>query len=413
MKYAFLSLMLPGLAAFAQPGVKLIGQDASSNVFVLHTGTNFSTLEKISSEGARVFERRLGLNLGITAKLVDQESGIVVTGADGEAGVRVYSVSALDGAERFHASFDAKTIEDFAVDNFGAVYVAATNESEGFVMKFSAHGNVDARTGFSPSETGSPVRLLWDNIGGALHVMGPNATRSYVSTLHLVKGVPIPSAPSSLAGVYPVGFSIDPPVQTVNPGSPATFALRTTLRDTGGAFALTTQPVGNLVRNVITVPDAVTLTINVPLNQAPGVYRVVALLNNGDAGSASAVYIVPTHNVSYIRLYNTGTLAAGVLSPSGDPDPHYRLISSPDAACATAMVVLEPLSPIGGLAWMPINSLSRWISGRTDAINGCDPGSYRFRTDFDLSTFDPRTADIAVAVLADNAERGRQTESTP
>lgn len=223
-------------------------------------------------------------------------------------------------------------------------------------------------------------------------------------TLHSAKGGVLPGASSNnRAAVYPTGFLIEPPAQTVAPGGVARFYIRTIPRDrVHGSLNLTVEaPLPYILeRNLLEVNDAAQLTINIPANQASGIYRVVARLDGGATGIANAVFIVPFPRSTVIPVQGT---AIDRVVATGLPDPNYRLIATPDPDCATAKVVFKEQSPVGAPYWSVESSLNQWISGRPDANNGCAPGLYRYRHDFDLREFDPATANIAVAAWADNA----------
>jgi len=92
-------------------------------------------------------------------------------------------------------------------------------------------------------------------------------------------------------------------------------------------------------------------------------------------------------------LYSTGTSGEGTI------DPYYWLAASPYGSLPLYVVVTDgfPIPP-----WVANDGSSRWISrtanAQTDAV-----GLYTFRTTFDLTGFNPATANIAGQWSSDNS----------
>lgn len=103
-----------------------------------------------------------------------------------------------------------------------------------------------------------------------------------------------------------------------------------------------------------------------------------------------------------IGVYNTGVNGSGGLLPDGAVDPHYQLISSADPAFPgpNAVVVQSNAYPIP--PWVANGPNSNWIGPRTDAAVGNLPGTYIYRTTFDLTGFSPSTAEITGIWTTDN-----------
>lgn len=245
--------------------------------------------------------------------------------------------------------------------------------------------------------------LLYAENANSIAALPPALDRMDVSAGSARLKAPLASAGKLVANAYPVGLRIEPPMQGVTPGGTATFAIRTIPQNpSAGPWTLSyDSPLpGNLTRNALGVNDAVTLQIPVPANQPPGVYRIVAKLDNGLNGYASAVFIVPDPAATVIPVLGTGLTRDGILA-NGVADPNFLLVNPSDPECPTTFIVWGTY-PLGD-PWALDGGSSRWISGRPDASNGCLPGLYRFRRNLDLSDFDPATANIAVAVWGDNA----------
>src|SRR5439155_1469715 len=99
-------------------------------------------------------------------------------------------------------------------------------------------------------------------------------------------------------------------------------------------------------------------------------------------------------------LFSTGVDDShNALSP-GVPDPHYRLTVSaqstpPPPPIAATVIQNHP-------AWLANDALSSWIGPVDPGTANVAPGEYRFRTAFNLSSFDPATVQITLSVAADN-----------
>ncbi len=100
-------------------------------------------------------------------------------------------------------------------------------------------------------------------------------------------------------------------------------------------------------------------------------------------------------------LYGTGLYADLTLMGGGEVDPHYTLISYPAGSGASSTVyTLNPGYPVG--TWMEEGPNSRWVSPTLGNSALAAPGTYVFRTTFDLTGFDPSTATIDGAWAMDD-----------
>lgn len=290
------------------------------------------------------------------------------------------------------------------VDESGTRIFVAMRDS---IWMLDGGGNVVLR---GSAEVRNVVKLRFDEGTGTLFAQGTDYLASLpastLATATVFSGAAAASRSldGGLPGIYPITFRIEPQLQSVNPGGTAFFTIRGTQIEVGsGAWTVSVEsPVpGTLSRSVMTVNDAVSYQIPVPANQPPGVYRIVARLDGGANGNASAVFVVPFPNATNIDIWGTGLVREGRLA-QGQTDQHYRIVTSPDPECQTPYIA-QRVPQLIGPAWTEDGGLAQWISGRFDAITGCFAGLYRYRTDIDLRTFDPTTANIAVAVYADNA----------
>jgi hypothetical protein len=111
----------------------------------------------------------------------------------------------------------------------------------------------------------------------------------------------------------------------------------------------------------------------------------------------------PASTSGQVAIYNTGVNSPGVLAADASVDPHYTIIASADASAPgpNAYVVYSNASPIG--SWMYDGPNSKWIAPRADAGNGNAQGSYTYRTTFDLTGFNPATAQLTGQFAADDS----------
>lgn len=102
-------------------------------------------------------------------------------------------------------------------------------------------------------------------------------------------------------------------------------------------------------------------------------------------------------------LFNTGINTNGALLVSGSVDPHYQLVQSADAAFPgpAARVLNDTGFPIP--PWMPNGPDSKWLAPQASQAVGNQPGDYKYRILFDLSTLDHFTAVVTGRWSSDNA----------
>jgi hypothetical protein len=110
-------------------------------------------------------------------------------------------------------------------------------------------------------------------------------------------------------------------------------------------------------------------------------------------------------------VFNTGVDAAGRVLPGGTlGDSHFSLIVAPPGVDTRLKVWSAvsgfPVAPAG--PWLADNTSSRWIGLNTMYSSGppltpFDPGTYIFRTTFDLTGSQPSTAVLSGKWAADNA----------
>jgi YD repeat-containing protein len=104
-----------------------------------------------------------------------------------------------------------------------------------------------------------------------------------------------------------------------------------------------------------------------------------------------------------IAVYGTGIASGGGLAADGTADSHYTLISSADSGYPGpgAPVVISNAFPIP--PWVADGPSSKWIAPRSDAGNNNQPGSYTYRTTFDLTGYNAATASLTGQFAADDS----------
>ena len=109
--------------------------------------------------------------------------------------------------------------------------------------------------------------------------------------------------------------------------------------------------------------------------------------------SLSPKFFQPTA-IPFVR--STGTDTSGSLLAEGAVDPNWT-VTKPGAATA-----IQAFATKGDPIWFPNRNSSRWISSKPDATTTDLPGSYTYRTSFDLTGFDPTTVQLQMQISVDD-----------
>ena len=126
--------------------------------------------------------------------------------------------------------------------------------------------------------------------------------------------------------------------------------------------------------------------------------RISNALGAADSQDAQLAVIQPQPGV-----FNTGVDNIGKALASGQPDPHYVLMASPDVTYAGPRAYAGDGLPIP--PWVANEPGSRWITPRPSASES-SPGSYQYRLFFLLSSEDAATASITADVSTDDGNGG-------
>ncbi len=100
-------------------------------------------------------------------------------------------------------------------------------------------------------------------------------------------------------------------------------------------------------------------------------------------------------------FYSTGVDNTDAVLTNGATDTHYALISTPDGSTPGVRVATSgngyPIPP-----WLADDSMSTWIGPNPNTDLSALPGTYDYRTTFDLTGFDAGTAQLSGLWAADN-----------
>jgi hypothetical protein len=106
-------------------------------------------------------------------------------------------------------------------------------------------------------------------------------------------------------------------------------------------------------------------------------------------------------HASSITIFNTGVDSLFALLPGGSIDPHYELFSSPDVRFPGPAAVVATAIPE---SWVSNGPSSSWITPTADSPQsfGYAPGTYIYRTTFDLTGFNPASAVLTGTLSGDD-----------
>jgi ELWxxDGT repeat protein len=132
---------------------------------------------------------------------------------------------------------------------------------------------------------------------------------------------------------------------------------------------------------------------------AVGTYEWTANYS-GDANNNPVVTKPP--QPTGFTVFATGLDNSGSPLPDGAIDPHYQLVASADPSNhgPNSYVVLENQYPFQ--FWIADTATSKWISSKADQSRNDAGGIFDYQTTFDLSGFDPSTAQLTGRFTEDN-----------
>jgi len=123
----------------------------------------------------------------------------------------------------------------------------------------------------------------------------------------------------------------------------------------------------------------------------PG-YQETGDWQQGPAGFYVGQSSTPGERTLVDTLYSTGIDDEKTALPPGTEDPHYI-----NEATGQPVLVMQNHS-----AWLSNSSESQWAGTTAQGTDNVDAGEYIFSTTFDLSGYDPSTAEITLMIGVDN-----------
>ena len=99
-------------------------------------------------------------------------------------------------------------------------------------------------------------------------------------------------------------------------------------------------------------------------------------------------------------LFSTGVSDSRTALAPGTQDPHYMVVASAHAVSPPPPARARVIE--GHPAWLANDANSRWLGPVNPGTANVAAGNYRYRTEFDLSAFNPESAKIQIRAAADN-----------
>lgn len=108
----------------------------------------------------------------------------------------------------------------------------------------------------------------------------------------------------------------------------------------------------------------------------------------------------PLFSQQTVVTFNSGVDNSGNLLPDGAVDPHFSLISYPGQVGSTPASAFA----LAGIThtYITTGTQSRWISWDPNWIDATPSGVWIYRTTFDLTGFQPETAQLIGQFVSDN-----------
>ena len=123
------------------------------------------------------------------------------------------------------------------------------------------------------------------------------------------------------------------------------------------------------------------------------IFMGACLLMASGALSASTAFTV--YGTGYDNIGN-------LLTTAGSVDGNYTLPVNPDSGDTNAYLVDSTVSPLGaGGPWVADDSFSAWIGLASTSSVGA-VGTYTYQESFDLTAYDPSTAQVTGQLAGDN-----------
>ena len=271
-------------------------------------------------------------------------------------------------------------------------------------------------TGYNPASAFLQGRWATDD-GGSLFLNGADtgfrspsftAFSQFSLTNGFVTGTNVLEFRIQNGGLNPTGLRVENLVGTAQPQTVSNLPPRIVIEPVGGTRVITdnfsftvvadgTQPLSyqwftysNQVSTPLPGKTNATLTLSPVLSGSAGDYYVRVSNAFGSLNSILAYFLVVEPELG---IFNTGVGANGAALPAGQPDPHYVLITSPDATYPGPSTFANAHP-----AWFANDADSGWISARVGGDGTIAPGIYRYRLIFRVDN----SNDVATAAITGN-----------
>jgi RHS repeat-associated protein len=164
----------------------------------------------------------------------------------------------------------------------------------------------------------------------------------------------------------------------------------TTTPSTNWGFGSTPQTIAADLVSKVTADTSSFATAGTPNSNTT--VRITAKTKGSISNYPYAVQVSDTVTAWPIAIFNTGVGSNGLPAADGAVDSHYTLVSSADASAAGPNTYISNSNayPIG--PWLVNGPNSKWIAPLSNAGAPLNPGTYKYRTTFDLSGLDRTTA---------------------
>lgn len=297
----------------------------------------------------------------------------------------------MDGSANyyFELSFDltgylpetARITGSWCSDNTGKdILINGVSTGQTNPNQFGAFTPFSITSGFV--EGTNTITFVVNNGGGEADGTGPVGVRVELSGTAMAPGTPPTVTKQPTSQVAPVGDTVVLGVE-VEGSEPISYQWRLNGNNLAGFTNRTTE-----------VPGLSNLTTN-----QSGQYDVVVSSPYGTTNSVPVIVTVLPNRIP--GLFSTGVDASGAVLSDLSVDPHYQLVTNADSTSTEALVHDTTVFPIVAGPWVMPNTSSAWIAPRGDTVAAAS-GVYVYKTTFDLTGLNPKTAVILGNWGADN-----------
>jgi hypothetical protein len=222
-----------------------------------------------------------------------------------------------------------------------------------------------------------------------------NNNNRVMDTLTYKVGGEWPSAPDGS------GVSLAKRNENTASGTAANWTASALVDGTPGKINFPTQDFEIITTTPVSVQSAWKYSTNTPLAGWTGAGFDDSAWRSASSPFISGKLSLPTGSTQPLtNIFNTGVDDSGTTVTTGSGDPHYQLTYSAESTPpppAVPATVMDNHS-----AWLANDASSKWIGVVPSGYTSVAAGYYNFRTTFDLTGYNPATAELKINVSADN-----------